>query len=84
MAAFLGIDEQKAQQLRKAGSEGITKYAIEVLGKEMSVGNVKNKRIIRLFAKLDKKTYSGDFSDLTRNLKNFRFITGEEKLGLGK
>ena len=83
MAAFLGVDEQTAQRLRKQGSEGITKYAIEVLGKEISVGNVKNKRIIRLFAKLDKKTYSGDFSDLTRNLKNFRFITGEEKLGLG-
>jgi len=83
MAAFLGVDEQTAQRLRKEGSEGITKYAIEVLGKEISVGNVKNKRIIRLFAKLDKKTYSGDFSDLTRNLKNFRFITGEEKLGLG-
>jgi len=83
MAALLGIDEQKAQQLRKEGSEGITKYAIEVLGKEISLGNVKNKRIIRLFAKLDKKTYSGDFSDLTRNLKNFRFITGEDKLGLG-
>ena len=83
MAALLGVDEQTAQRLRKEGSEGITKYAIEVLGKEISVGNVKNKRIIRLFAKLDKKTYSGDFSDLTRNLKNFRFITGEEKLGLG-
>ncbi len=83
MAALLGVDEQTAQRLRKEGSEGITKYAIEVLGKEISVGNIKNKRIIRLFAKLDKKTYSGDFSDLTRNLKNFRFITGEEKLGLG-
>ena len=83
MAALLNIDEQIAQRLRKEGSEGITKYAIEILGKEISLGNVKNKRIIRLFAKLDKKTYSGDFSDLTRNLKNFRFITGEDKLGLG-
>tara|TARA_B100000085_G_scaffold57884_1_gene50759 strand:+ start:548 stop:5671 length:5124 start_codon:yes stop_codon:yes gene_type:complete len=83
MATFLNIDEQEAQKLRKEGSEGITKYAIEILGKEISFGNVKNKRIIRLFAKLDKKTYSGDFSDLTRNLKNFRFLTGEEKLGLG-
>ena len=54
-----------------------------MLGKEISLGNVKNKKIIRLFAKLDKKTYSGDLSDLTRNLKNFRFLTGEEKLGLG-
>ena len=83
MATLLNIDEQEAQRLRKEGSEGITKYAIEVLGKEISLGNVKNKRIIRLFAKLDKKTYSGDFSDLTRNLKNFRFITNEDKLGLG-
>ena len=53
-----------------------------MLGKEISLGNVKNKRIIRLFAKLDKKTYSGDFADLTRNLKNFRFLTNEDKLGL--
>jgi len=83
MATLLNIDEQEAQRLRKEGSEGITKYAIEILGKEISLGNVKNKRIIRLFAKLDKKTYSGDFSDLTRNLKNFRFLTNEDKLGLG-
>ena len=83
MATLLNIDEQEAQRLRKEGSEGITKYAINVLGKEISLGNVKNKRIIRLFAKLDKKTYSGDFSDLTRNLKNFRFLTHEDKLGLG-
>ena len=81
-ANLLGVDEETAQRLRKEGSEGITKYAIEVLGKEISLGNVKNKRIIRLFAKLDKKTYSGDFADLTRNLKNFRFLTNEDKLGL--
>ena len=82
MASILGISEQEAQKLRKEGSEGITKYAINILGKEISLGNIKNKRIIRLFAKLDKKTYSGDFSDLTRNLKNFRFLTNEDKLGL--
>ena len=81
-AQILGIDEQKAQQLRKEGSEGLTKYAIEVLGKEIKLGTVKNKRLIRLFAKLDTKTYSGDFSDLTRNIKNLRYLTSEDKLGL--
>ena len=81
-AQVLGIDEQKAQQLRKEGSEGLTKYAIEVLGKEIKLGTVKNKRLIRLFAKMDTKTYSGDFSDLTRNIKNLRFLTSEDKLGL--
>jgi hypothetical protein len=81
-AQVLGIDEQKAQQLRKEGSEGLTKYAIEVLGKEIKLGTVKNKRLIRLFAKMDTKTYSGDFSDLTRNIKNLRYLTSEDKLGL--
>jgi len=81
-AQILGIDEQKAQQLRKEGSEGLTKYAIEVLGKEIKLGTVKNKRLIRLFAKMDTKTYSGDFSDLTRNIKNLRYLTSEDKLGL--
>ena len=81
-AQVLGIDEQKAQQLRKEGSEGLTKYAIEVLGKEIKLGTIKNKRLIRLFAKMDTKTYSGDFSDLTRNIKNLRYLTSEDKLGL--
>jgi len=81
-AQILGIDEQKAQQLRKEGSEGLTKYAIEVLGKEIKLGTVKNKRLIRLFAKMDTKTYSGDFSDLTRNIKNLRYLTSEDRLGL--
>ena len=81
-AQVLGIDEQKAQELRKEGSEGLTKYAIEILGKEIKLGTVKNKRLIRLFAKMDTKTYSGDFSDLTRNIKNLRYLTSEDKLGL--
>ena len=81
-AQILGIDEQKAQQLRKEGSEGLTKYAIEVLGKEIKLGTIKNKRLIRLFAKMDTKTYSGDFSDLTRNIKNLRYLTSEDRLGL--
>ena len=81
-AQVLGIDEQKAQKLRKEGSEGLTKYAIEILGKEIKLGTVKNKRLIRLFAKMDTKTYSGDFSDLTRNIKNLRYLTSEDKLGL--
>ena len=81
-AQVLGIDEQKAQQLRKEGSEGLTKYAIEVLGKEIKLGTIKNKRLIRLFAKMDTKTYSGDFSDLTRNIKNLRYLTSEDRLGL--
>jgi hypothetical protein len=81
-AQILGIDEQKAQELRKEGSEGLTKYAIEILGKEIKLGTVKNKRLIRLFAKMDTKTYSGDFSDLTRNIKNLRYLTSEDKLGL--
>ena len=81
-AQILGIDEQKAQELRKEGSEGLTKYAIEILGKEIKSGTVKNKRLIRLFAKMDTKTYSGDFSDLTRNIKNLRYLTSEDKLGL--
>ena len=81
-AQVLGIDEQKAQQLRKEGSEGLTKYAIEVLGKEIKLGTIKNKRLIRLFAKMDTKTYSGDFSDLTRNIKYLRYHTSEDRLGL--
>ncbi len=81
-AQLLGIDEREAQRLRKEGAEGITKFALNILGKEISLGNVENKKLIRLFAKLDTKTYSGDYSDLTRNIKNFRFLTGEDKLGL--
>ena len=47
-AQILGIDEQKAQQLRKEGSEGLTKYAIEVLGKEIKLGTVKNKKAYKI------------------------------------
>ena len=74
-AELLGIDEREAQRLRKEGVEGVTKYAIKILGQEIKLGNVKNKRLIRLFAKMDTTTYSGDYS-------NFRFLTSEDKLDL--
>ena len=75
IAAILGIKEEDAQRMLKEGDEAF----IEFFGQ-----NISNKKLIRLFAKLDTRVYSGDWLQITQNLKNLRGFMVEENIDFGE
>ena len=46
--------------------------------------NISNKKLIRLFAKLDTRVYSGDMLQITKNIKNLRGFMVEENTDFGE
>ena len=76
------IDEREAQRLLKEGDEGFIKFfgkIPEILG-QPEVGKIPKESIIKYFAKLDTSIYSGDTTDLVRNIKNLRFLSKQDDL----
>ena len=76
------IDEREAQRLLKEGDEGFIKLfgnIPEILG-QPELGKIPKSTIIKYFAKLDTSIYSGDTTDLVRNIKNLRFLSKQDDL----
>tara|TARA_B100001115_G_scaffold92017_1_gene67687 strand:- start:52 stop:5265 length:5214 start_codon:yes stop_codon:yes gene_type:complete len=75
VAAILDIKEEDAQKMLKEGDEAFIKFFGQ---------NISNKKLIRLFAKLDTRVYSGDMLQITKNIKNLRGFMVEENIDFGE
>ena len=75
VATILGIKEEDAQEMLKKGDEAFIKFFGQ---------NISNKKLIRLFAKLDTRVYSGDMLQITKNFKNLRGFMVEENTDFGE
>ena len=75
IATILDIKEEDAQKMLKEGDEAFIKFFGQ---------NVNNKKLIRLFAKLDTRVYSGDMLQITKNIKNLRGFMVEENTDFGE
>ena len=75
IATILDIKEEDAQKMLKEGDEAFIKFFGQ---------NISNKKLIRLFAKLDTRVYSGDMLQITKNIKNLRGFMVEENTDFGE
>jgi len=75
VATILDIKEEDAQRMLKEGDEAFIKFFGQ---------NISNKKLIRLFAKLDTRVYSGDMLQITKNIKNLRGFMVEENTDFGE
>ena len=75
VATILDIKEEDAQKMLKEGDEAFIRFFGQ---------NISNKKLIRLFAKLDTRVYSGDMLQITKNIKNLRGFMVEENTDFGE
>ena len=75
VAAILDIKEEDAQKMLKEGDEAFIRFFGQ---------NISNKKLIRLFAKLDTRVYSGDMLQITKNINNLRGFMVEENIDFGE